>query len=73
MRATLLIAAGMALLSGCANTTPFEPACPRLVAYPAETQDQAAAEIEALPPGSVLPQFIADYSVMRAEVRECAR
>lgn len=73
MRATALIALAAAWLSGCASTANFEPVCPRLVRYPAETQDRAAAEIEALPPDSVLPELIADYALVRAEIRECAR
>ena len=42
-------------------------------AYSQEQLDQAAAEIEALPPDSVLAVMVADYGVLRAQVRELWR
>lgn len=61
----LLIAA--LSLNGCA--TPSSEALPPVKKYSAQVQAQAADELEALPAGAVLPLFIADYAVLRAQVR----
>tara|TARA_R110000744_G_scaffold105579_2_gene201738 strand:+ start:154 stop:399 length:246 start_codon:yes stop_codon:yes gene_type:complete len=58
----------IALLSGCA-TPSFE--CPIPKEYSAEVQTQAANELVALPSGSVIGDFIADYGVLRAQARAC--
>lgn len=68
----LLTALAAGLLTGCAVGN-SDPTCPRIVAYSPEAQNAAAAEIEALPPESVLPGMMADYAAVRAEIRECAR
>ncbi len=49
-----------------------EPDCPPLVEYDLVDQTRAADELEALPPTSVLPRFMADYAALRAVVRACA-
>jgi len=58
------------MLSACASHTPI-PVCPEPVPYTAEQQNQAADELEALPPGSILPRFMQDYGILRAQVRAC--
>lgn len=66
------LAAVTILLSGCAKVVSDHGACPPVVQYPAAVQQQAAAEIEALPPGAVLEGFMADYHVLRQQARACA-
>ena len=63
----------MALLSACAPAG-SEPACLALVPYDAQSQRQAAAELTALPNGSVLARMIDDYGDLRARIRgACGR
>lgn len=59
------------LLSACARVGSDHRACPPVVAYPAEMQARAAAEIEALPPGAVLESMLADYHVLRRQAEAC--
>jgi hypothetical protein len=54
-------------LSGCA--APVSDALPPLKKYPPEIQSRAADELDALPEGSVLAQFMADYAVLRAQIK----
>lgn len=54
-------------LNGCA--TAGSEALPPVKEYSPEVQAQAATELEALPEGAVLPTFIADYAVLRAQIR----
>jgi len=42
-----------------------------VVEYPAEFQQRAAAEIEALPAGAATETMLADYHVMRQQARAC--
>lgn len=72
MQAIPLIALALASLTACAPVA-SDPVCPRIVEYSPEAQTRAAAEIEALPPDSVLPGLIGDYASARAEIRECAK
>lgn len=60
------------LLTGCARAVSDHAACPPVVEYPAAVQQQAAAEIEALPTGAALEGFMADYHVLRQQARACA-
>ena len=63
----------MALLTACAPAG-SEPACFALVPYDAQSQRQAAAELAALPDGSVLARMIDDYGDLRARIRgACGR
>lgn len=66
----------MALLAGCA-TAPSRPVCIPVVPYTAETQRQAAAELEALERENRAPvvrRFVEDYGELRARNRAaCAR
>jgi len=45
--------------------------CPPVVGYSQAEQVQAAGEIEALPDDAVLIDWLADYSVLRKQVRSC--
>lgn len=58
------------LLTGCASTS--SNACPPVPPYTDAEQDQAANELQALPPSDVmLPRMMGDYGVMRAQARDC--
>lgn len=67
MRQVVLALIVLASLSGCAKVV--SDVCPVMRAYPDDLQAQAADELEALPEGSVIAGMIADYGVMRAELR----
>lgn len=45
--------------------------CPPVVEYSREFQAQAAGELAALPDGSAVVEMMADYAVMREQVRGC--
>jgi hypothetical protein len=64
------------LLTACASTPSKQagPACPSLPEYTPEQQDQAADELERMPPGSIIADlFIPDYGRMRDGVRACQK
>ena len=65
-----LLLTGFLLLSACAGVSSN---CPIPKEYTGAIQSQAADELEALPSGAVLAAMIADYGVMRAEARACAK
>lgn len=67
MRILLLVAA--LALAGCADR-PLN-ACPYPVAYDADTLNQAALELDLLPPGSTLGGMLVDYGQERAKLRAC--
>lgn len=73
LHAALVIA--MNWLTGCAKVG-FESgglaACPPVVAYSKTEQARAAEEIATLPEKSVVVGWLADYAVMRDQVRACA-
>lgn len=66
-----LILAGLAAfaLSGC--TTTIVAHCPAIVPYTKGQQAEAHDELLALPPGSILPQFMLDYGELRERLRAC--
>ena len=71
MRAAVLLLIAIPLLIACA-TAPFNTgdAVSGLVkAYSVEFLAQAADELEALPEGSALAVLIADYAVLREQLR----
>jgi len=62
------------LLSGCAtdgSKVGRLAACPPVVEYGREFQAQAADELALLPHGSAIGEMLADYAVMRDQVRAC--
>lgn len=56
------------LLSGCAKAVSN---CPALREYTLAEQYRAADEQDALPPTSMLAEFMSDYAALRAQVRAC--
>ena len=60
------------LLAGCLAAT-SRVTCPPLVTYPPAFQQQAAAELRALPAGSALATMIVDYGKLRDACRAIGR
>lgn len=61
-------------LSGCATVSSdggSSSACPPVVEYSREFRARAADEVALLPEGSMIAEMLADYSVLRAQVRGC--
>ena len=63
----------MIFLTACSkgsfDTSPS--ACPPVVDYTPAEQSRVAQEVAALPEGAVVPEWLADYAVLRAQVRVC--
>lgn len=71
MRLVLILGVA-SILAGCAHDLArLEVICLPMKDYPAATQSAAASELEALPAGSVVAEFVADYGAMRAANRAC--
>ena len=71
-RRLAVLAIATSLLSGCATVGSDgngPGACPPVVEYSQEFQARAADEVALLPEGSALAEMLADYSVMREQVR----
>jgi len=67
-----VLAIGTSLLSGCAmggSDSSGPGACPPVVEYSREFQVRAAEELALLPEGSAVVGMLADYAVMREQVR----
>ena len=64
----------MILLNGCAGVGFEAPpsTCPPVVEYSRAEQAQAAEELKRLPEGALIVSWLADYAVLRAQVRSCA-
>lgn len=58
-----------ALLSACTSVP--VAVCPAVVAYTPGQQDEAAGELLALPPGSILTQMLLDYHSLREKLKVC--
>ncbi len=65
---TIVLATSTSLFVACA---PANSSCPPVAAYDRDILVQAAAEIEQLGPNSATARLIADYGVLRAQVRAC--
>ncbi len=64
----------MLSLSACAMVSSDPPVlCPPVVPYSRAEQAQVAGELTALPDGSLITDWLADYAVMRDQARECGR
>jgi len=65
----------MIFLTGCAGVSSDAPpgACPPVVEYSRAEQASVAEEVAALPEGALIPDWIADYAVLRDQARACAR
>ncbi|HDR28740.1 MAG TPA: hypothetical protein ENN83_08965 [Rhodovulum sp.] len=59
--------------TGCAgvNSDALTSACPPVVEYRKAEQLRLAAELAALPEGAVIPEWLADYAVLREQTRSC--
>jgi hypothetical protein len=57
------------VLVACTSTVTVT--CPAPVVYTPGQQAEAADELLALPPGSILTQMMIDYGTLRAKLREC--
>ena len=73
MQPTAALAAAMILLSGCEGVG-FDArpgACPSVVGYSRAEQMRVAEEIATLPEGALIIGWLADYAVLRDQVRHC--
>ena len=62
------------LLTACAEvgSDPPHGACPPVVAYSEAEQARVADEVAALPEDALIVGWLADYAVLRDQVRACA-
>ena len=67
------LAAATIFLSGCAGVSSDAPpgACPPVVAYSQAEQARVAEEVAPLPEGALIPDWLADYAVLRDQARAC--
>lgn len=73
-RRLVVLAVVTSLLSGCATVRSEDgrlATCPPVVEYGREFQARAAEELALLPERSATAQMLADYSVMREQMRVC--
>jgi hypothetical protein len=70
-----VLAAAMTFLTGCGAVGSDVPlnACPPVVKYSRAEQTRIAQEVAALPEGAIIPEWLADYAVLREQARACAR
>ena len=71
-----VLAVGMIFLTGCATGSSerwADFACPAVVEYSRDEQRRVADGVAALPDGSVIVDWLADYAVLRAQVRACRK
>ena len=63
----------MIFLTGCEKVGSETPhsACPPVVEYSRAEQTQVAEEIAVLPEGALIVGWLADYAVLRAQLRIC--
>ena len=69
------LAAAMIFLNGCAGAgfdATVKP-CPLAVEYSRAEQAIVAQEVAALPEGAIIPEWLADYAVLREQATACAR
>ena len=72
-RPLIALAAAMILLTGCEKVGSETPhsACPPVVEYSRAEQTQVAGELAALPEGTLIVGWLADYAVLRDQARAC--
>ena len=70
-----VLAAAMIFLTGCAGVTSNArpSACAPVVAYSPAEQARVAEEVVALPEGAMIPDWLADYAVLRDQARACRK
>jgi len=64
----------MILLTGCTTGSSEQRSvsvCPPVVEYTLEEQRRVADEVDALPEGSAIVGWLADYTVLRGQLRVC--
>ena len=63
----------MILLTACAGagSDNLPGACPPVVEYSRAEQARVAEEMAALPQGTVIAEWLADYAVLREQARAC--
>lgn len=64
----------MIFLNGCATRSSdrqLAVVCPPVVEYSREEQRRVAEEVEGLPDGSAIVEWLADYAVLRKQGRRC--
>lgn len=73
-RRLTVLAIATSLLSGCAtdgSDGSGQGTCPTIVEYSRDFRTRAAYELGLLPEGSAIAEMLADYSVVRDQVRAC--
>ena len=65
---TIVLAMSASLFVACA---PANSSCPPVAVYDRNTLEKTAREIEQLGPNSATARLLADYGVLRAQVRAC--
>nr|WP_286164056.1 hypothetical protein [Loktanella sp. PT4BL] len=73
MRSQITLAATTIFLTGCAVVGSEAPDsdCPPVVEYSRAEQTQVAGELAALPEGTLIVGWLADYAVLRKQARAC--
>lgn len=73
MQQPAALAAVTIFLTACAGAGSDAPpsACPPVVGYTQAEQARVAEEVAALPQGTVIAQWLADYAVLREQARAC--
>ena len=68
------LAAATIFLTACAGvSSDARPsACPPVVGYSQAEQARVAEEVAALPEEALIPDWLADYAVLRDQARACA-
>ena len=66
-----VLAIATSLLAGCATARSDGGGCPPVPEYGREFLARAVGELEQLQAGSAIEQMLADYGVMREQVRVC--
>ena len=73
-RRLAVLAITTSLLNGCGTVRSEHgrlATCPPVVEYGREFQARAADELARLPEGSAIAEMLADYSVIREQIRAC--
>ncbi len=68
------LAAAAIFLTACAGVSSdtLPGACPPVVEYSGAEQARVAEEVAALPEGTLITGWLADYAVLRDQARACA-
>lgn len=75
-RRLVVLVVGMISLTGCATGSSDRQSavvCPPVVDYGGEEQRRVAKEVETLPEGSAIVEWLSDYAVLRGQLQGCSR